>query len=285
MLAHAVKKDYDRKLAAAKTQFNDLVQEYQTYEAGRVISVADGVVKVSGLRGVKAGEILLVRTTEGGDVSAMALNLESDAIGAVLLGSDRFVGQDDAVVRTFNLAEVTTGEAVLGRVVNALGQPIDGNGPLESETKGFVEQVAPSIIDRRSVHQPLQTGLKAVDSLTPIGRGQRELIIGDRQTGKTSVAIDTIINQAIDHLNGDPQAVYCVYVAIGQKRSSVVQIVETLKQFNAFSYTTVVAATASDAAPLQYLAPYTGCAIAEWFRDHGKHGDGGDRKGGGFDCL
>ena len=260
-----------RKVAAAADQFNELIQEYQSYEAGRVISVADGVVKVSGLRGVKAGEILSVRTTSGDAVSAMALNLESDSIGAVLLGSDRLVGQDDPVVRTFNLAEVPTGEGVLGRVVNALGQPIDGAGPIESPTVGFVEQVAPSIIDRRSVHQPLQTGLKAVDSLTPIGRGQRELIIGDRQTGKTSVAIDTIINQGFDHHAGDSDAVYCVYVAVGQKRSSVVQIVETLKQHNAFGYTTVVAATASDAASLQYLAPYTGCAIAEWFRDNGKH--------------
>ena len=261
----------NRKAAAAAGQFNELIKEYHSYEAGRVISVADGVVKVSGLRGVKAGEILSVRTTSGDAVSAMALNLESDSIGAVLLGSDRLVGQDDPVVRTFSLAEVPTGEGVLGRVVNALGQPIDGAGPIQSNTLGFVEQVAPSIIDRRSVHQPLQTGLKAVDSLTPIGRGQRELIIGDRQTGKTSVAIDTIINQGFDHHAGDSDAVYCVYVAVGQKRSSVVQIVETLKQYNAFGYTTVVAATASDAASLQYLAPYTGCAIAEWFRDNGKH--------------
>jgi len=205
-------------------------------------------------------------------VKGMALNLETDNVGIVVLGNDREIQEGDIVKRTGSIVDVPIGIGMLGRVIDALGDPIDGAGPIVSESRSRVELKAPGIIPRKSVHEPMQTGLKSVDALVPVGRGQRELIIGDRQTGKTAIAVDTIINQknAFD-LNDDAKKLYCIYVAVGQKRSTVANIVKTLDSFGAMDYTCVVAATASDAAPLQFLAPYSGCAIGEYFRDNGKH--------------
>jgi F-type H+-transporting ATPase subunit alpha len=238
-------------------------------EAGTVLAVGDGVTRVYGLQGVQAGEMVQFVGANGQNTPGMALNLDEDHVGCVIFGDDRGVKEGDVVSRTNQIVSVPVGKELLGRVVDGLGQPLDGLGPIKSKTTSKVEVIAPGIIARKSVHEPLQTGLKAIDALVPIGRGQRELIIGDRQTGKTAEAIDTIINQARTHTTSKP--VFCVYVAIGQKRSTVAQVVERLRSTGALAYTIVVAATASDPAPLQFLAPYAGCAMAEFFRDNGMH--------------
>lgn len=244
---------------------------WEKADVGRVVSVGDGIVRISGVTGVKSGELLEVET-HAGAVSVMALNLEKDSIGAVVLGRDADIAQDNTVKRSGTLLSVPVGPALAGRVIDPLGRPLDGKGPIGRDHLFYpVEKKAPGILERKSVHQPCQTGIKAIDSLTPIGKGQRELIIGDRQTGKTALAVDTIINQRPDHTAGKADALYCVYVSIGQKRSTLVQIVEALKAVDAMTYTTVVAATASEAASLLYLAPYAGAAVAEWYRDTGKH--------------
>jgi len=237
-------------------------------EVGRVLSVGDGIARIYGLKGVKAGE--MVEFSSG--LKGMALNLETDNVGVVVFGDDRAIVEGDSVKCTGTIVDVPIGMGLLGRVVDALGVPIDGLGPIDSDTRRRVELKAPGIIPRQSVHEPMTTGLKAVDSLIPVGRGQRELIIGDRQTGKTAIAIDTILNQRAT--NDGPNVkehLYCMYVAIGQKRSTVAQLFEILRKNDCLKYTTIVAATASDAAPLQFLAPYTGCAMAEYFRDTGRH--------------
>jgi len=237
-------------------------------EVGRVLSIGDGIARIHGLDKVQAGE--LVEFASG--VKGMALNLENDNVGVVLFGSDTLINEGDLVKRSGSIVDVGVGRGTLGRVVDGLGNPIDGKGPLTDVTRSRVEVKAPGIIVRKSVHEPVQTGLKSVDSLVPIGRGQRELIIGDRQTGKTAVAIDTILNQKEAHLAGDEtKKLYCVYVGIGQKRSTIAQIMKVLESHGAMDYTTIVAATASDPAPLQFLAPYAGCAIGEYFRDNGMH--------------
>jgi len=244
-------------------QVNDLK------EFGTVISIGDGIARVFGLTKVQAGE--MVEFNSG--VKGMALNLETDNVGIVVLGNDREIQEGDIVKRTGSIVDVPIGPGMLGRVVDALGEPIDGEGPILSDQRQRIELKAPGIIPRKSVHEPMQTGLKAVDSLVPIGRGQRELIIGDRQTGKTAIAIDTILNQKAALEAGDAvKTLYCIYVAIGQKRSTVSNIVRLLRDRDALKYTIVIAATASDAAPLQFLAPYSGCAIGEYFRDNGMHG-------------
>ena len=229
-------------------------------EIGTVVSVGDGIARVHGLERVMAGELL----TFPHDVMGLALNLEESQVGVVLLGEYTEIREGDQVKRTGRIMEVPVGEALIGRVVNTLAQPVDGRGPIASDKTLPVERLAPGVVDRQPVKEPLQTGIKAIDSMIPIGRGQRELIIGDRQTGKTAVALDTIINQK-------GQNVICVYVAIGQKRSTVAQVVKTLQEFGAMDYTIVVAATASEPAPMQYLAPYCGCAVGEYFRDTGRH--------------
>src|SRR6202022_4488030 len=229
-------------------------------ETGSVISVGDGIARVYGLENVMAGE--MVEFPHG--VTGIALNLEEDQVGTVLLGEYQEIKEGDEVRRTGRIMSVPVGEALIGRVVNALGQPIDGKGPIATNETRPVEAIAPGVVDRRSVKEPLQTGIKAIDSMIPIGRGQRELIIGDRQTGKTAVALDTIINQR----GGD---VVCIYVAVGQKRSTVAQVVKTLEDYGAMEYSIIVAATASDPAPMQYIAPYSGCAMGEYFRDNKRH--------------
>ena len=237
-------------------------------EIGRVLSIGDGIARVYGLKKVKAGE--MVEFSSG--VKGMALNLESDNVGVVLFGSDTAINEGDTVKRTGNIVDVPVGRGTLGRVLDALGNPIDGKGKLTDVSRSRVEVKAPGIISRKSVHEPMQTGLKAVDSLVPIGRGQRELIIGDRQTGKTAIAMDAILNQkTINDVADESGKLYCVYVAIGQKRSTVAQLVKTLSAGGALDYSIVVAATASDPAPLQFLAPYSGCTMAEYFRDNGMH--------------
>jgi len=229
-------------------------------ETGSVISVGDGIARIYGLENVMAGELIEFK----GGVSGIALNLEEDQVGAVLLGEASGIMEGDEVRRTGRIMSVPVGEAMIGRVVDALGKPIDGKGPIEAKGYNAIERIAPGVVDRQPVKEPMQTGIKAIDAMIPIGRGQRELIIGDRQTGKTTVALDTIINQK----GGD---VICIYVAIGQKRSTVAQVVKTLEDYGAMEYTIVVAATASDPAPMQYLAPYAGCAIGEYFRDSSRH--------------
>ncbi len=229
-------------------------------ETGSVISVGDGIARIYGLEKVMAGELIEFPH----DVAGIALNLEEDQVGAVLLGSYEEIREGDEVRRTGRIMSVPVGEALIGRVVNALGAPIDGKGPINTELSYPTERLAPGVVDRQPVKQPLQTGIKAIDGMIPIGRGQRELIIGDRQTGKTAVALDAILNQK----GGD---VICIYVAVGQKRSTVAQVVKTLEDFGAMDYTIVVAATASDPAPMQYIAPYAGCAMGEYFRDKGGH--------------
>jgi F-type H+/Na+-transporting ATPase subunit alpha len=229
-------------------------------ETGSVISVGDGIARVYGLENVMAGELIEFK----GGVSGIALNLEEDQVGAVLLGEYSGIKEGDEVRRTGRIMSIPVGENVVGRVVDALGVPIDGKGPIEAHAYNHIERLAPGVVDRQPVKEPMQTGIKAIDAMIPIGRGQRELIIGDRQTGKTTVAIDTILNQK----GGD---VICIYVAIGQKRSTVAQVVKTLEEYGAMAYTVVVAATASDPAPMQYLAPYSGCAIGEYFRDTKRH--------------
>lgn len=237
-------------------------------EIGRVLSVGDGIARIYGLNKIQAGE--MVEFASG--VRGMALNLENDNVGVVLFGSDNAINEGDIVKRTGTIVDVPVGLGTLGRVVDALGNAIDGKGPLKDVTRRRAEVKAPGIIARQSVHEPMQTGLKAVDSLVPIGRGQRELIIGDRQTGKTAIAIDAIINQkAVNAGNDESKKLYCVYVAVGQKRSTVAQIVKILSDAGALDYSVIVAATASDPAPLQFLAPYSGCAMGEYFRDNGMH--------------
>ncbi|CAD1478410.1 unnamed protein product, partial [Heterotrigona itama] len=237
-------------------------------ETGRVLSIGDGIARVYGLKNIQADE--MVEFSSG--LKGMALNLEPDNVGVVVFGNDRHIKEGDIVKRTGAIVDVPVGEELLGRVVDALGNPIDGKGPLNNKLRFRIGTKAPGIIPRVSVREPMQTGIKAVDSLVPIGRGQRELIIGDRQTGKTALAIDTIINQKRFNDAGDEKKkLYCIYVAIGQKRSTVAQIVKRLTDSNAINYTIIVSATASDAAPLQYLAPYSGCAMGEFFRDNGKH--------------
>ncbi len=255
--------------AILKQQIADFGSEADVAEVGQVLSIGDGIARIYGLDKVQAGE--MVEFPNG--VRGMALNLESDNVGVVVFGDDRGIGEGDIVKRTNAIVDVPVGRGLLGRVVDALGEPIDGKGPLVDVTRARVEVKAPGIVPRRSVHEPVQTGLKAIDALVPIGRGQRELIIGDRQTGKTAVAIDAILNQRQVNAGADEKAkLYCIYVAIGQKRSTVAQIVKTLQDYGALEYSIVVAATASESAPLQYLAPYTGCAMGEFFRDNGMHG-------------
>ena len=254
--------------AILKQQIDQFGTEAEVAEVGQVIMVGDGIARAYGLDNVQAGE--MVEFSSG--VKGMALNLEADNVGIVIFGDDRSIKEGDTVKRTNAIVDVPVGRGLLGRVVDALGEPIDGKGPIESETRGRVEVKAPGIIPRQSVHQPVQTGIKPIDSLIPIGRGQRELIIGDRQTGKTAIIVDTIINQkAINESGDESEKLYCVYVAIGQKRSTVAQLVKTLEDYGALDYTIVVAATASEPAPLQFLAPYAGCTMGEYFRDNGMH--------------
>jgi F-type H+-transporting ATPase subunit alpha len=254
--------------AILKQQIADFGSEADVAEVGQVLSVGDGIARIYGLDQVQAGE--MVEFPNG--MKGMALNLESDNVGVVIFGGDAGIAEGDIVKRTGAIVDVPVGRGLLGRVVDALGEPIDGKGPLTDVTRARVEVKAPGIVPRRSVHEPVQTGLKAIDSLVPIGRGQRELIIGDRQTGKTALAIDTILNQKQVNAGTDEHLkLYCIYVAIGQKRSTVAQIVKTLQDYGALEYSIVVAATASEPAPLQYLAPYTGCAMGEYFRDNGMH--------------
>ena len=229
-------------------------------ETGRVISVGDGIARIYGLGNAMSGELLEFP----GGLSGMVLNLEEDNVGAVLLGRDDDIKEGDEVKRTGRIMEVPIGPELVGRVVDGIGQPIDGKGPIKTEKFGPIERIAPGVIDRKSVHEPMQTGIKAIDGMIPIGRGQRELIIGDRQTGKTAVAIDAIINQK-------GQNMFCIYVAIGQKRSTVARVVKMLEQHDAMKYTIVVSASASDPAPMQFIAPYSGCAMGEYFRDNGQH--------------
>ncbi len=249
-------------------QIANFSTEADLSEIGHVISVGDGIATIYGLDEVQAGE--LVEFTSG--TVGMALNLEEDNVGVVLFGSERGIAEGSTVKRTGKIVEVPVGEELLGRVVDALGNPIDGKGPLKTKKRSRLEVKAPGIIGRKSVHEPVQTGIKAIDSLIPIGRGQRELIIGDRQTGKTAVAIDAILNQKSNNQGDDEsKKLYCIYVCIGQKRSTVAQIVKRLEDEGALEYSVVVVASASEAAPLQFLAPYTGCAIGEYFRDNSKH--------------
>lgn len=251
-----------------KKQIADFGAQADVAEIGQVLSIGDGVARVYGLDEVQAGEMV----DFAGGVKGMALNLEADNVGVVVFGDDRDIKEGDIVRRTGQIVEVPTGKELLGRVVDPLGNPIDGKGPIKASSSSRIEVKAPGIIPRQSVYEPMQTGLKSIDSLVPIGRGQRELIIGDRQTGKTAVAVDAIINQKkINESDNEKEHLYCVYVSIGQKRSTVAQLVKELEEQGAMEYTIVVAATASDPAPLQYLAPYAGACMGEWFRDHGLH--------------
>lgn len=256
--------------AILKEQIRNFGQEAEVAEVGRVLSVGDGIARIHGLDNCQAGEMVEFP----GGIRGMALNLESDNVGVVIFGSDRDIREGDTVKRTEAIVDVPAGDALLGRVVDALGNPIDGKGPIKASERRVADVKAPGIIPRKSVHEPMATGLKSVDAMIPIGRGQRELIIGDRQTGKTAVALDTILNQKVynDAAGSDEsKKLYCVYVAVGQKRSTVAQLVKRLEKSGAIEYTIVVAATASDPAPMQFLAPYAACAMAEFFRDNGRH--------------
>src|SRR5476651_905360 len=254
--------------AILKREIQNFGAEAQVSEVGEVLSVGDGIARVFGLDNVQAGEMVEFP----GGIKGMALNLESDNVGCVIFGNDSTIKEGDTVKRTGSIVDVPVGKGLLGRVVDALGNPIDGKGALSNVAeRRRVDVKAPGIIPRKSVSEPMQTGIKAIDSLIPIGRGQRELIIGDRQTGKTAVAVDAIINQKFTNKGDDKNNLYCIYVAIGQKRSTVAQIVKTLADAGALEYTIVVAATASEPAPLQFLAPFSGCAMGEWFRDNGMH--------------
>jgi len=251
-----------------KQQIKDFGKDAEVSEIGQVLSVGDGIARVYGLDNVQAGE--MVEFSDG--VKGMALNLESDNVGVVIFGEDRNIKEGDTVRRTKSIVDVPVGKGLLGRVVDPLGNPIDGKGPIEAAERRIVDVKAPGILPRKSVHEPVQTGIKAIDSMIPVGRGQRELVIGDRQTGKTAICIDTILNQKEINAGGDEsKKLYCVYVAIGQKRSTVAQIVKTLEDNGALEYSIVVAATASEPAPLQFLAPFAGCAMGEYFRDNGMH--------------
>jgi len=251
-----------------KDQIKNFGKEAQVSEIGQVLSVGDGIARVYGLDNVQAGEMVEFP----GGIRGMALNLESDNVGVVIFGDDRSIKEGDTVKRTGAIVEVPVGKGLLGRVVDGLGNPIDGKGPIKGQKMMRVDVKAPGILPRKSVHEPMATGLKAIDSLIPIGRGQRELVIGDRQTGKTAVILDTILNQkALNSGTDEGSKLYCVYVAIGQKRSTVAQFVKVLEERGALEYSIIVAATASDPAPLQYLAPFTGCTMGEYFRDNGMH--------------
>ena len=251
-----------------KDQIKNFGNEAEVSEVGQVLSVGDGIARVYGLDNVQAGEMVEFP----GGIRGMALNLEVDNVGVVVFGSDRDIKEGDTVKRTGAIVETPVGKELLGRVVDALGNPIDGKGPIKSKAKNRVDVKAPGIIPRKSVHEPMQTGLKAIDALIPIGRGQRELIIGDRQTGKTAVALDAILNQkSVNETGSESEKLYCVYVAVGQKRSTVAQLVKTLEERGALEYSIIVAATASDPAPMQYLAPFTACTMGEYFRDNGMH--------------
>ena len=255
--------------AILKDQIKNFGQESEVAEVGRVLSVGDGIARVYGLDNVQAGEMVEFP----GGIQGMALNLESDNVGVVIFGSDQDIGEGDIVKRTKSIVDVPVGDELLGRVVDGLGNPIDGKGPIKTKKRAVADAKAPGIIPRKSVHEPMATGLKSVDAMIPIGRGQRELIIGDRQTGKTAVALDTILNQKSynEAAKSEGDKLYCIYVAIGQKRSTVAQLVKKLEDSGASEYTIVVAATASDPAPLQFLAPYSATAMAEHFRDNGRH--------------
>ncbi|MEX0923609.1 MAG: F0F1 ATP synthase subunit alpha [Rhodovibrionaceae bacterium] len=254
--------------AILKEQIENFGAEADVAEVGQVLSVGDGVARVYGLDNVQAGELVEFP----GGIKGMALNLETDNVGVVLFGDDRDIKEGDTVKRTGSIVDVPVGKGLLGRVVDALGNPIDGKGDIDSDERRRVEVKAPGIIPRKSVHEPMQTGLKAIDTLIPVGRGQRELIIGDRQTGKSAIAVDTFINQKSVNAEDDEKTkLYCIYVAVGQKRSTVAQLVKTLEEHGAMEYSIVVAATASDPAPMQFLAPYAGCAMGEYFRDNGMH--------------
>jgi F-type H+-transporting ATPase subunit alpha len=256
--------------AILKEQIKSFGQDAEVAEVGRVLSVGDGIARVYGLDNVQAGEMVEFP----GGIRGMALNLEADNVGIVIFGSDRDIKEGDTVKRTNAIVDVPAGEALLGRVVDGLGNPLDGKGPIEASERRVADVKAPGIIPRKSVHEPMATGLKAIDAMIPIGRGQRELIIGDRQTGKTAVALDTILNQkSYNDAAGDDESkkLYCVYVAVGQKRSTVAQLVKKLEETGAMEYSIVVAATASDPAPMQFLAPYSATAMAEYFRDNGRH--------------
>ncbi|WP_448950369.1 F0F1 ATP synthase subunit alpha [Labrys neptuniae] len=254
--------------AILKDQIKNFGQEAEVSEVGQVLSVGDGIARVYGLDNVQAGEMVEFP----GGIRGMALNLETDNVGIVLFGSDRDIKEGDTVKRTRAIVDVPVGKGLLGRVVDALGNPIDGKGPITADHRARVDVKAPGIIPRKSVNEPMATGLKAIDALIPIGRGQRELIIGDRQTGKTAVALDTILNQKpLNQGDDETKKLYCVYVAVGQKRSTVAQFVKVLEENGALDYSIVVAATASDPAPMQFLAPFAGCAMGEYFRDNGMH--------------
>ncbi|WP_105385604.1 F0F1 ATP synthase subunit alpha [Neorhizobium alkalisoli] len=254
--------------AILKDQIKNFGQEAEVSEVGQVLSVGDGIARVYGLDNVQAGEMVEFP----GGIRGMALNLEADNVGVVIFGSDREIKEGDIVKRTGAIVDVPVGPELLGRVVDALGNPIDGKGPINATRRSRVDVKAPGIIPRKSVHEPMSTGLKAIDALIPVGRGQRELVIGDRQTGKTAIILDTILNQKAIHDSGpDSEKLFCVYVAIGQKRSTVAQFVKVLEERGALQYSIIVAATASDPAPMQYLAPFAGCAMGEFFRDNGQH--------------
>ena len=254
--------------AILKDQIKNFGQEAEVSEVGQVLSVGDGIARVYGLDNVQAGEMVEFPN----NIRGMALNLEVDNVGIVVFGSDRDIKEGDTVKRTGAIVDAPVGKGLLGRVVDALGNPIDGKGPIESAERRRVDVKAPGIIPRKSVHEPMQTGLKAIDAMIPIGRGQRELIIGDRQTGKTAVALDAILNQkSINESDDESEKLYCVYIAVGQKRSTVAQFVKVLEERGALEYSIIIAATASDPAPMQFLAPFTGCTMGEWFRDNGMH--------------
>ncbi|CAN6462228.1 unnamed protein product [Victoria cruziana] len=254
--------------AILKDQIKNFGKEAEVSEVGQVLSVGDGIARVYGLDNVQAGEMVEFP----GGIRGMALNLEADNVGVVIFGADRDIKEGDTVKRTGAIVDVPVGPELLGRVVDALGNPIDGKGPINATRRARVDVKAPGIIPRKSVHEPMSTGLKAIDALIPVGRGQRELVIGDRQTGKTAIILDTILNQKAIHDNGpDGDKLFCVYVAVGQKRSTVAQFVKVLEERGALQYSIVVAATASDPAPMQFLAPFAGCAMGEYFRDNGQH--------------
>ena len=255
--------------AILKEQIENFGTEAEVAEVGQVLSVGDGIARIYGLDNVQAGEMVEFP----GGIRGMTLNLEEDNVGVVIFGDDRTIKEGDTVKRTGDIVDVPIGKGLLGRVVDALGNPIDGKGEIASSERGLIEVKAPGIIPRKSVHEPMQTGLKAVDSLIPVGRGQRELIIGDRQTGKTAIILDTILNQkkVNEAAKDDTEKLFCIYVAIGQKRSSVAQLVKVLEEYGAMDYSIIVAATASEPAPMQFLAPYTGCTMGEFFRDNGMH--------------
>ena len=252
-----------------KAQIKNYGADAKVSDVGQVLSVGDGIARVYGLDNVQAGEMV---EFDGG-IKGMALNLEQDNVGVVIFGDDRGIKEGDNVKRTEEIVSTPVGKGLLGRVVNALGEPIDGKGPLEDVAeRRKVDVKAPGILPRKSVHEPMATGIKAIDTLVPVGRGQRELVIGDRQTGKTAICVDTILNQkTVNQGDNESEKLYCIYVAVGQKRSTVAQVVKTLEERGALEYSIVVAATASEPAPLQFLAPFTGCAMGEWFRDNGMH--------------